>query len=132
MSDSRSVIIERDLAFPPAKVWRALTTPHLIAEWLMQNDFVAVPGHSFKLSADWGSVDCKVKAIEPDRMLSYSWDAMGLESTVTWTLTPAGSGTRLRMEQEGFRADQEQAFRGAQMGWTNFLRKLEEVLAKGE
>jgi uncharacterized protein YndB with AHSA1/START domain len=35
---------------------------------------------------------------------------MGLESIVTWTLTPTRTGTHLRMEQAGFRRDQEQAF----------------------
>ena len=37
-SESVSVIVERQIAYPPEKIWRALTQPHLIAEWLMQND----------------------------------------------------------------------------------------------
>ena len=63
-------------------------------------------------------------------MLSYSWGAMGLESVVTWTLTPNGSGTHLRMEQSGFRPDQAQAFHGAKFGWQKFLAKLDKVLAQ--
>lgn len=129
MTETRSVVIERDIAHPPEKIWRALTQPHLIAEWLMKNDFAPTVGHSFKLTGDWGSVDCQVQAIEPNRTLAYSWDAMGLESVVTWTLTPTEGGANLRMEQSGFRQDQEQAFQGAKFGWNKFFGKLEEVLA---
>jgi uncharacterized protein YndB with AHSA1/START domain len=126
----RTVTVERDFPYPPEKLWRALTQPHLIQEWLMKNDFALDVGHKFTLSGDWGSVDCEVLEIAPNETLIYSWNAMGLESTVTFTLTKTARGTRLRMDQAGFRADQEQAFRGAQYGWNNFLGKLEQLLGK--
>jgi uncharacterized protein YndB with AHSA1/START domain len=129
-NETRTVTVERDIPFPPEKIWRALTEPHLIEEWLMKNDFALDVGRAFKLTGDWGSVDCEVLEIEPNRLLSYSWNAMGLESTVTFTLTKTGAGTRLRVDQVGFRADQEQAFRGAQYGWQKFFANLEELLAK--
>jgi len=131
-TETRSVVIERDVAHPPEKIWRALTQPHLIAEWLMQSDFKLEMGHQFRFTADWGGVDCKVLAIEPHKTLSYTWDAYGLESVVTWTLTPTSSGTHLRMEQAGFKPDQNQAYGGAKAGWADFLSKLEAVLARGE
>ena len=127
--ETRSVVVEREISWPPEKIWRALTQPHLIAEWLMKNDFEPVVGHRFDLSADWGKVDCEVREVEPNRILSYSWDALGLESIVTWTLTPSGAGTHLRMEQVGFRPDQQQAYQGAKYGWPKFFEKLEQVLA---
>ncbi|MES2044031.1 MAG: SRPBCC domain-containing protein [Pseudomonadota bacterium] len=129
-TELRTVTVEREIAYPPEKIWRALTQPHLIAEWLMNNDFAPVVDHSFKFTADWGSVDCQVQTVEPNRTLAYSWDAMGLESTVTWTLTPSGSGTHLRMEQAGFRRDQEQAYQGAKIGWRHFFAALEQALAR--
>jgi uncharacterized protein YndB with AHSA1/START domain len=125
-----SVVVEREIAFPPEKLWRALTQPHLIEEWLMKNDFAPVPDHRFSLRADWGAVDCKVLEIEPQRKLSYTWAAMGLDSVVTWTLTPTGTGTHLRMEQSGFRQDQQQAYQGAQYGWPKFMAALEQLLAR--
>ncbi|TWB21676.1 SRPBCC family protein [Nitrospirillum bahiense] len=128
-AETRSVIIEREVPYPPEKIWRALTQPQLLAEWLMKNDFQAAVGHRFDFRGDWGSVGCTVLEVEPHRTLSYSWAAMGLDSVVTWTLTPSATGTRLRMEQAGFRPDQEQAYRGAQYGWTQFLAKLEQILA---
>jgi uncharacterized protein YndB with AHSA1/START domain len=90
--------VEREIPFLPVKIWRALTQPYLIAEWLMANDFQPVMDHRFRFRADWGSVDCQILAIEPHKSLSYSWGALGLGSVVTWTLTPTGSGTHLRME----------------------------------
>ncbi len=129
-AETRTVTVEREMPHPPEKIWRALTQSYLIEEWLMKNDFEPVAGHSFTLRGDWGAVDCRVLEVEPHRTLSYSWDAMGLESTVTWTLTPTGTGTHLRMEQTGFRPDQEQAYQGAKFGWQRFFGKLEEVLAR--
>src|ERR1700733_9585790 len=105
-AETLSVIVERDVAYPPEKIWRALTQPHLIEEWLMKNDFEPVADHRFTLRGDWGSVDCRVLSVEPNKKLSYTWGALGLESVVTWTLAPTGTGTQLRMEQVGFRPDQ--------------------------
>jgi uncharacterized protein YndB with AHSA1/START domain len=130
MTETRSVVVEREIAHPPEKIWRALTQPHLIEEWLMKSEFKPVVGHRFDFRADWGSVDCEVLAVEPNRTLSYTWGAYGLESVVTWTLTPTDTGTRLRMEQIGFRPDQEQAYQGAKHGWNRFFGNLEQVLAR--
>lgn len=135
MSDIRpatkSLVMERDLSHPPEKVWRALTQPHLISEWLMKTDVELAPNRPFQLRADWGSVDCRVVEIEPYTTLAYSWAAMEVDTVVTWTLTPAGTGTRLRMEQSGFSAAPEAAryYGGAQYGWQNFLGRLDDVLA---
>jgi uncharacterized protein YndB with AHSA1/START domain len=128
--ETRTVVVEREIPHAPEKIWRALTQPHLIEEWLMKNDFQPVRNHKFALRGDWGAVDCQVLKIQPHTTLSYSWAAHGLESVVTWTLTPTSNGATLRMEQTGFRPDQEQAYRGAKMGWGNFLAKLEQVLAR--
>lgn len=131
----RSVVVERELAYAPEKIWRALTQPHLIEEWLMKNDFKPVVGHRFNLSREPAPdvnivVDCEVLEVEPQRSLAYRWEAYGLESVVTWTLTPTSSGTLLRMEQRGFRPDQQQAFKGAYAGWRAFLVSLEDLLAR--
>jgi len=127
---TRTVTVEREIAQPPEKIWRALTQPHLIGEWLMQGDIRAEVDHQFHFDAEWGGVDCRVRDVEPYRRLSYSWDGLGLESVVTWTLTPTATGTHLRMEQTGFRADQQQAYHGARVGWPRFINTLEQLLAR--
>jgi uncharacterized protein YndB with AHSA1/START domain len=120
-TETLSVIVEREIPFPPEKIWRALTQPHLIEEWLMKNDFKPVVGHSFTLRADWGVVDCQVLAVAPNKTVSYTWGAYNLRSVVTWTLTPTSTGTHLRMEQSGLRPDQPQYYQGAKGGWQGFF-----------
>jgi uncharacterized protein YndB with AHSA1/START domain len=134
-TETRSVVVERELPFPPEKIWRALTQPHLIEEWLMKNDFKPTVGQSFNLRRNPQPdlnivVDCQVLVVDPNRTLSYTWAAFDLESVVTWTLTPTSTGTRLRMEQSGFRPDQKLAYGGAKGGWQKFLANLEQVLAR--
>ncbi len=136
VTETRTVVVEREMPHPPEKLWRALTQPHLIAEWLMKNDFAPQVGHRFKLRGEWGGVlDCEVLVVEPNKELAYTWNhvhddaAFNLQSTVTFTLTPTAAGTRLRMEQSGFRPDQRQAFGGANAGWQQMFAKLEQVLA---
>lgn len=136
-SEALSVVVEREIPHSPEKLWRALTQPHLIAEWLMQNDFEPAVGHRFNLRADWGGVlDCEVLEVEPNRTLAYTWNfvhddaAFNLQSVVTFTLTPTPIGTHLRMEQTGFRPDQKQAYGGAKAGWQQHLANLEQVVAR--
>src|SRR3546814_10514010 len=73
-NDVRSVTVEREIPHPPEKIWRALTTQHLIEEWLMKNDFGLDLGHRFQLRGDWGHVDCEILDVEPGRTLSYAWN----------------------------------------------------------
>ena len=129
-TEALAVVVEREIPFPPEKIWRALTQPHLIEEWLMKNDFKPVVGHGFNLRADWGVVDCQVLAVEPNKTLSYTWGVFDLESVLTWTLTPTSMGTHLRMEQSGFRPDQQRYYQGAKGGCPRFFAALEQVLAR--
>ncbi|MGD0141756.1 MAG: SRPBCC domain-containing protein [Rhizomicrobium sp.] len=134
-TETLSVVVEREIPFPPERIWRALTQPHLIEEWLMKNDFKPVVGHSFSLRMDpqptWnGVIDCEVLAVEPNKALSYTWGSLGLKTVVTLTLTPTSTGTHLRVEQSGFTRDRPQNFAGAKYGWQKFLVNLEQVLAR--
>ena len=136
---TRSVVVEREMPHPPGKIWRALTQGALIEEWLMQNDFQPVVGHRFNFRAapmpHWnGIVDCEVLVVEPNERLAYSWSASGeeaggLQTVVTWTLTPTTGGTQVRMEQAGFRPEDEANYRGAGYGWQRFIAGLERVTA---
>jgi uncharacterized protein YndB with AHSA1/START domain len=134
---TRSVVVEREFPHPPEKIWRALTQPHLIEEWLMKNDFKPEVGQRFNLRGEWGGVlDCEVLVVEPNRTLAYTWNFahedpdFSLTSVVTFTLTPSGAGAMLRMEQAGFRPTQKQAYGGAHAGWRQFFDKLDQVLAR--
>lgn len=123
-TETQSLVIERELAQPPEKVWRALTEPHLIGEWLMAGDISPVVGHAFAFQSSWGTIDCRVVSADPPRTLSYTWASLGLDSVVTFSLSPSARGTLLRVEQVGFKPDQQQAYQGAKAGWPRFLDRL--------
>ena len=105
-----AVRIVRDYPHPPAKVWRVLTEPALMALWSMRPEgYQAVVGTRFKLIGEpnkhWrGFVECVVlEAREPSK-LRYSWvgDDDGSETTVSYTLEAHAGGTRLHFEHTGF------------------------------
>ena len=131
---TRSVVVEREMPHPPEKIWRALTQGELIKEWLMDNDFEPAVGHKFRFQSKpvntWnGVINSEVLIVEPNKRLSYTWNTLGVDSVVVWTLTPTKHGTLVRMEQSGFRADQELNYKGAKYGWTKFIGNLDTVVA---
>ena len=138
MKGPESIVIDYALNEPPADVWRALTEPKLLAQWLMENDIRPIVGHKFnfraKPMAGWNGVaDCEVLIVEPPQRLSWSQNASGdqaadgLQSIVTWTLTPTDSGTHVRMEQTGFRPQDEGGYQAMTFGWPRVLASLERV-----
>ena len=134
MTTTRSLVIEKELPHPLEKVWRALMQGPLIKEWLMDNEFQPVGNHRFNFRStpmpNWnGVIDCEVLVVEPNKKLSYSWNSLGLESVVVWTLAATSGGTLVRMEQSGFRPDQEAYYQGANYGWQKFIGGLERVVA---
>ena len=138
-SQSESISFQFDLQHTPEKVWRALTDPVLLAEWLLPVvDLVLEPGAPFAFRTmphpGWdGTVNCRFLEIEVQRRLSYTWvagDNQELDTVVTFTLTPTASGTRLSLVQSGFRPDQKQNFGGARYGWKMMGGKLVDLLAR--
>ena len=136
-SQTESLSFEFDLQHPPEKVWRALTDPALLADWLLPVvDLKLEPGAAFAFKTQpfpgWdGTVNCRMLEIEAHRKLSYTWVAGDmLDTVVTFTLAPTESGTRLSLVQSGFKPDQKQNFGGARYGWKVMGKKLVDVLAK--
>jgi uncharacterized protein YndB with AHSA1/START domain len=133
-----SVSFDFDLPHAPQKVWRALTEPALLAEWLLPAIGLELEtGAEFKLKTQayppWdGTVDCRFLEIEPRQKLSYTWvvGAMQLDTVVTFTLTPTASGTRLSVVQSGFKPEQKKNSGGARYGWKMMGGKLIELLAR--
>ena len=135
-SQTESLALEFDLQHAPEKVWRALTDPALLGEWLLPVlEFSLEPGAAFTFKTQpypgWdGTVNCRILEIETHRKLSYTWGVPFLETVVTFTLTPTASGTRLSIVQSGFKPDQKREFGGARYGWTMMGGKLVDLLAR--
>jgi uncharacterized protein YndB with AHSA1/START domain len=139
-SQSETISFEFDLKHSPQKVWRALTDPVLLKEWLLPVTGLKLePEAAFTFKTQpypgWdGTVHCRMLEIEPQKKLSYAWVVgdMELDTVVTFTLSPTPAGTRLSLVQSGFKPHQKQAFGGARYGWNMMGEKLVDVLAKGD
>jgi uncharacterized protein YndB with AHSA1/START domain len=135
-SQSESISLEFDLQHSPEKVWRALTDPALLAEWLLPVVGLELePGAAFTFKTQaypgWdGTVNCRFVEIEPHRKLSYAWTVPFLDTVVTFTLTPTALGTRLSIVQSGFKPDQKRESGGARYGWKMMGGKLVDLLAR--
>ena len=134
-SQTDSISFEFDLHHAPEKVWRALTEPALLTQWLLPViDLKLEPSAAFTFKTlpqpGWdGAVNCRFVEIEQLRKLSYTW-VVGdfIDTVVTFTLTPTESGTRLSLVQSGFKPDQKQNFGGARYGWRMMGGKLVDLL----
>ena len=137
-SQTGSISFEFDLPHSPEKVWRALTDPALLAEWLLPVVNLSLklePGAAFTFKTQpypgWdGTVNCRLLEIEAQSKLSYTWVVGDIDTVVTFALTPMASGTRLSLVQSGFRPDQKQNFGGARYGWKLMGGKLVDLLAR--
>jgi uncharacterized protein YndB with AHSA1/START domain len=142
MKGPESIVIDYALNEPPADVWRALTEPKLLAQWLMENDIRPIVGHKFNFRArpmgDWdGIVYCEVLEVNEPHKLVYTWqggsdeDSKRLDTTVTWTLSPTPTGgTLLNLAHRGFQPD-DYAFQIMGQGWRNMVtaEKITRILA---
>lgn len=137
-TQTEAVAFQIDLDHPAEKVWRALTEPALVSEWLLpvvEDEFELDPGAAFTLKTDphppWdGVVNCQIVVVEELRQLAYTWRVPFLDTVVTFTLAPTDSGTRLSIVQSGFTPDQKQNFGGARYGWRMMGGRLVNLLER--
>jgi uncharacterized protein YndB with AHSA1/START domain len=133
----RDITVEAMLPYTVEVVWEALTDPAALAEWVMPVEgFAPVVGQRFRFRAKpmpgWdGVIDCEVLVVEPLQRLVIRWQGsrMRAHTTVTWTLAPVQSGTRLRLDHQGFEGPG--GFVLAAMhrsGWQKMTRRLAEHL----
>ena len=125
---------EFNLPHAPEKVWRALTDPALLAQWLLPvSDLMLAAGTAFTFKTQpmpgWdGVVNCRMLEIEAHKKLSYAWVVGEIDTVVTFTLAPTASGTHMTLVQSGFKPDQKNNFAGARYGWEMMGEKLVALL----
>jgi uncharacterized protein YndB with AHSA1/START domain len=131
MTEPGRIELTQHIPHPPARVWAALTQPELHAKWWAQGDVRAEVGHRFELDmGQWGKQACEVLAVEPQRLLSYTFAPGTLDTTITWKLEPDGDGTRLTLIHEGFDLDSplaKSAYEGMRNGWPGLMGRIAEV-----
>jgi len=111
------------------EVWAALTESQHLVQWLAPGVIERRPGGAVRLDfADSGIViDSQVTAIEPLRLLEYSWSGPGEPNRpVRWRLEPMGAAVRLTLTLT--LPTDEDAGRAA-AGWAAHLDMLAAALA---
>jgi uncharacterized protein YndB with AHSA1/START domain len=132
--------IRKEIFLPQSReqVWQAISTSDALADWMYPNDFEPRVGHpfTFRVPANPAvgfeglTVRCEVLECAPPYRLVFSWKVNGpvANTQVSFRLEPEGGGTRLFFEHSGFDLSQQplgnQAFKGAQYGWSMMLEKL--------
>lgn len=125
----RSILRTRTFAHPPERVWRALTTPEILAVWLMPNDFRPDVGHQFQFRTDPspgfdGIVESEVLELVAPRSLVLAWRGNGLNTQVSFELHESAGGTTLVLCHSGFEGGRGLAtslILGA--GWSRLIRR---------
>ena len=118
----------RTFSHPPEAVWRALTDPAMLAQWLAPGRIELSLGGAARLDfADSGTViDSRVSAYEPGKLIEYSW-SHGEEPPrpVRWQVEPLASGARLVLT---LKTPQGEDAARACAGWEAHLEMLEAAL----
>lgn len=139
MTTDRLLIVQRDLAAPPARVFEAFTTPAQLARWIGPRGVTATNvavdlrvGGGFSFDLDFGETTVtmagRYEAIEPPVRLVHTWGVAGDEddSRVTLELASHEGGTRLRLIHAGLEPEE---FGQNRAGWDEFFDQLEEYLS---
>ena len=132
MTETHTLRCDHVVAQAPAAVWRALTDPDLVARWWAPGDVRPVVGHRSTMEmGPWGPKPCEVVAVDPGRLLAYTFAGGTLDTTITWRLVPDGTGTRVFLEQDGFDLDSpigRQAYNGMGAGWPEVPGRIDGAL----
>ena len=96
--DQWTLVLVRDLAHPPAKVWEALTEPAHLREWApfdADRNLGAVGTATLStVGAPTPHVtETRVKRAEVPKVLEFNWGGQDIR----WELEPLGGGTRLTL-----------------------------------
>ncbi len=143
-SHTQDIVVDRVFAHAPEKVWKALTTPELIARWIQMKPtgFAPAVGTRFTFqtspAGEWdGVVRCQVLEAIPNERLVYSWKSghqgnvgygSALDTKVTFTLARVAEGTRVRLVHSGFvLPTNATAIKNLGEGWSKCAEDIEKI-----
>jgi uncharacterized protein YndB with AHSA1/START domain len=122
---------ERMLDKPAAAVWAALTDPAILTRWLDRTEVDLRIGGKFIIHFFDGkeTMNGVIRALEPERLIEYSWDEEGAPvSVVRWTISPEGGSCRLRLTHTLPPGCQETLAIELSGGWHAILDNLEDAI----
>jgi uncharacterized protein YndB with AHSA1/START domain len=136
----QQIVVDEVFPHAPEMIWRTLTTGELIGRWLMApTGFAPIKGTHFTFqtrpAGAWdGVIHCEVLEAVPNQRLAYAWRGgdvanvgygSKLDTVVTWTLTPADPGTRLRLVHAGFVSPKnDSAYQSMSGGWQKVIQTV--------
>jgi uncharacterized protein YndB with AHSA1/START domain len=140
MSATQAIVVDEVFPHAPETLWRTITNGELMGRWLMKpTGFAPVEGTRFTFQTTaagaWdGTIHCQVLEVVPHSRFAYSWSGgdagnagygSRLDTVVTWFLSKAENGTRVRLVHSGFiMPTNETAFRNMSEGWGKVLPRL--------
>jgi len=142
-SGSQDIVVDEVFPHAPETIWKTLTSGALMARWLMApTGFEAVAGNRFtyqtKPGGAWdGVIHCEVLEVVPNQRLVYAWKGgheqnvgygATLDTVVTFSLSKAENGTRLRLVHAGFVMPRnESAFKTMGDGWKTVVGRIGDI-----
>jgi uncharacterized protein YndB with AHSA1/START domain len=140
MAETLEIVVDELFPHTPEMMWKTLVTPEIIGRWFMvPMGFEAKVGNRFTYqttpAGEWdGVIHCEVLEVVPNERLVYSWKGghpsnkdygSRLETLVTWTISKADGGTRLRLVHSGFQPSRNAfAFSKMSEGWPKVVEKV--------
>ena len=145
---TQEIVVDEIFPHSPETIWMTLTSGILMSRWMMEpKGFEPVVGNRFTFhttsAGAWdGTIRCEVLEVVECERFSYAWKGgheanagygSPIDTVVTWTLTPAENGTRVRLVHSGFVLPRnDTAFRNMSTGWTKVIQRLDAVVAEND
>lgn len=127
------VLLERDLPYPPKRVWEALTEPAQLKVWLMEVDQLELRvGGKIRFTEEGMGPASEVLILDPPTTFEFTWTT-GHEpphSVVRFDLTPSERGTLLTLRHS--RNPTRPAALDHAAGWQTHLEWLDAMLGNRE
>jgi uncharacterized protein YndB with AHSA1/START domain len=142
--ETQDIVVDEVFPHAPETLWKALTSGALVGRWLgmTPTGFEPAKGKRFTFQTTpagvWdGVIHCEVLEAIPNQRFAFSWKGghesnagygSRLDTVVTFTMTKASGGTRLRLVHSGFvLPNNDSAYKNMSGGWKKVVPRIGEI-----